>query len=104
MLGLAADYVKDIPFTGMAVNKRWAAANVPVILAATSGSLRHGHYVFGTAPRRGWLIPHGNVSGIPQVCRGLPSHQANGENRATAPSAGRELADKAGDINQPSVT
>jgi ABC-type nitrate/sulfonate/bicarbonate transport system substrate-binding protein len=42
MLGLAADYVKDLPFTGMAVNKRWAAANVPVakrILAATDKSI-----------------------------------------------------------------
>jgi NitT/TauT family transport system substrate-binding protein len=41
-LGLAADYVKDLPFTGMAVNKRWAAANVPVakrILAATDKSI-----------------------------------------------------------------
>ncbi len=27
-LGLAADYVKDIPFTGMAVHRRWAAANL----------------------------------------------------------------------------
>ena len=27
-LGLAADYVKDIPFTGMAVHRRWAAANM----------------------------------------------------------------------------
>jgi len=37
-LGLAADYVKDIPFTGMAVHRRWAAANpqaVKKILAAT---------------------------------------------------------------------
>lgn len=37
-LGLAADYVKDIPFTGMAVHRRWAAANVPAakrVLAAT---------------------------------------------------------------------
>jgi ABC-type nitrate/sulfonate/bicarbonate transport system substrate-binding protein len=28
-LGLAADYVKDIPFTGMAVHRRWATANLP---------------------------------------------------------------------------
>jgi len=37
-LGLAADYVKDIPFTGMAVHRRWAAANIPAakrVLAAT---------------------------------------------------------------------
>jgi len=41
-LGLAADYVKDLPFTGMAVHRRWAAANVPVvkrILAATDKSI-----------------------------------------------------------------
>jgi NitT/TauT family transport system substrate-binding protein len=37
-LGLASDYVKDIPFTGMAVQRRWAAANMPAVkrvLAAT---------------------------------------------------------------------
>jgi ABC-type nitrate/sulfonate/bicarbonate transport system substrate-binding protein len=41
-LGLTADYVKDLPFTGMAVNRRWAAANLPVakrILAATDSSI-----------------------------------------------------------------
>ena len=41
-LGLAADYVKDLPFTGMAVHRRWAAANTPVakrILAATDKSV-----------------------------------------------------------------
>jgi ABC-type nitrate/sulfonate/bicarbonate transport system substrate-binding protein len=41
-LGRAADYVKDIPFTGMAVLKSWAAAHVPVakrILAATDKSI-----------------------------------------------------------------
>ena len=41
-LGLAADYVKDVPFTGMAVHRRWAAANLPVakrILAATDKSI-----------------------------------------------------------------
>src|SRR5712691_3974777 len=41
-LGFAADYVKDLPFTGMAVHRRWAAANVPVakrILAATDKSV-----------------------------------------------------------------
>jgi ABC-type nitrate/sulfonate/bicarbonate transport system substrate-binding protein len=41
-LGLAADYVKDIPFTGMAVNRRWAGANAAVakrILAATDKSI-----------------------------------------------------------------
>src|SRR6201999_1803034 len=26
-LGLAADYVNDLPFTGMAVHRRWAGAN-----------------------------------------------------------------------------
>ena len=37
-LGLAADYVKDLPFTGMAVYKPWAAANTMLVkrlLAAT---------------------------------------------------------------------
>ena len=37
-LGLAADYVKDIPFTGMAVHRRWAGANMAAakrVLAAT---------------------------------------------------------------------
>lgn len=41
-LGYAADYVKDLPFTGMAVHRRWAAANLPVakrILAATDKSV-----------------------------------------------------------------
>jgi NitT/TauT family transport system substrate-binding protein len=41
-LGLAGDYVKDIPFSGMAVNRRWAAANAAVvkrILAATDKSI-----------------------------------------------------------------
>lgn len=41
-LGLTADYVKDLPFTGMAVNRRWAAANVSAarrILAATDKSI-----------------------------------------------------------------
>ena len=41
-LGLAADYVKDIPFTGMAVHRRWAAANLPAakrVLAATDKSI-----------------------------------------------------------------
>jgi ABC-type nitrate/sulfonate/bicarbonate transport system substrate-binding protein len=41
-LGLAADYVKDLPFTGMAVNRRWAAANGAVakrILTATDKSI-----------------------------------------------------------------
>ena len=41
-LGLAADYVKGVPFTGMAVYRRWAAANIPVvkrILAATDKSV-----------------------------------------------------------------
>ena len=41
-LGYAADYVKGIPFTGMAVNRRFAAANGPVVkrvLAATDKSV-----------------------------------------------------------------
>ena len=41
-LGFAADYVKDLPFTGMAVHRRWAAANIPVaqrLLAATDKSI-----------------------------------------------------------------
>jgi ABC-type nitrate/sulfonate/bicarbonate transport system substrate-binding protein len=41
-LGLAADYVKDIPFTGMAVHRRWAAANLPAakrVLVATDKSI-----------------------------------------------------------------
>jgi NitT/TauT family transport system substrate-binding protein len=41
-LGVAADYVKDIPFTGMAVHKRWAATNLLLakrILAATDKSI-----------------------------------------------------------------
>jgi ABC-type nitrate/sulfonate/bicarbonate transport system substrate-binding protein len=41
-LGLAADYVKDLPFTGMAVHRRWAAANgsaLKRVLAATDKSV-----------------------------------------------------------------
>jgi len=41
-LGFAADYVKDLPFTGMAVNRRWAGANVAAakkVLAATNNSV-----------------------------------------------------------------
>ncbi len=41
-LGSTADYVKDLPFTGMAMHRRWAAANMPVakrILAATDKSI-----------------------------------------------------------------
>jgi ABC-type nitrate/sulfonate/bicarbonate transport system substrate-binding protein len=41
-LGLTASYVKDLPFTGMAVNRRWAAANGSAakrILAATDKSI-----------------------------------------------------------------
>src|SRR6266851_1645831 len=41
-LGVAADYVKDLPFTGMAVHRRWAAANVLLakrLLAATDKSI-----------------------------------------------------------------
>jgi NitT/TauT family transport system substrate-binding protein len=41
-LGVAANYVKDIPFTGMAVLKPWAATRIPLakrILAATDKSI-----------------------------------------------------------------
>jgi ABC-type nitrate/sulfonate/bicarbonate transport system substrate-binding protein len=41
-LGFAADYVKDIPFTGMAVRKDWAEAHRPLakrLLAATDNSI-----------------------------------------------------------------
>jgi len=41
-LGLAADYVKDLPFTGMAVTRSWAAAHTPLVkrvLAATDKSV-----------------------------------------------------------------
>ncbi len=41
-LGYAADYVKDLPFTGMAVHRRWAGSNGAVakrILAATDKSV-----------------------------------------------------------------
>src|SRR5262249_53047515 len=41
-LGLTADYVTDLPFTGMAVNRRWAAAHPSVakrILVATDKSI-----------------------------------------------------------------
>jgi NitT/TauT family transport system substrate-binding protein len=41
-LGVAADHVKDIPFTGMAMHRRWAGANLAVakrILAATDKSI-----------------------------------------------------------------
>lgn len=41
-LGFAADYVKDLPFTGMTVFKPWAAAHVPLVkrlLAATDQSI-----------------------------------------------------------------
>jgi NitT/TauT family transport system substrate-binding protein len=41
-LGLTADYVKDLPFTGMAVHRRWAAAKAPAakrILSATDKSI-----------------------------------------------------------------
>ena len=41
-LGYAADYVKDMPFTGMAVHRRWAAANMSAakrVLAATDKSI-----------------------------------------------------------------
>lgn len=41
-LGFAADYVKDLPFTGMAVFRPWAAANAALVkrvLAATDQSV-----------------------------------------------------------------
>jgi ABC-type nitrate/sulfonate/bicarbonate transport system substrate-binding protein len=41
-LGVAADYVKDLPFTGMAVHRRWAAAHVPLakrLLSVTDRSI-----------------------------------------------------------------
>jgi NitT/TauT family transport system substrate-binding protein len=41
-LGFAADYVKDLPFTGMAVRRPWAEAHVPLakrLLAATDKSI-----------------------------------------------------------------
>jgi ABC-type nitrate/sulfonate/bicarbonate transport system substrate-binding protein len=41
-LGLAADYVKDIPFTAMAVRRSWAAGHEPVVrrlLVATDKSI-----------------------------------------------------------------
>ena len=41
-LGYAADYVKDLPFTGMATHRRWASANTAVakrVLAATDKSV-----------------------------------------------------------------
>jgi ABC-type nitrate/sulfonate/bicarbonate transport system substrate-binding protein len=41
-LGLAADYVKDLPFTGMAVRRSWAESHVPVakrLLAAMDNSM-----------------------------------------------------------------
>jgi ABC-type nitrate/sulfonate/bicarbonate transport system substrate-binding protein len=42
ILGFAADYIKDLPFTGMAVFKPWAAAHLSVarrLLAATDASI-----------------------------------------------------------------
>lgn len=42
ILGFAADYIKNLPFTGMAVFKPWAAAHLPVarrLLAATDASI-----------------------------------------------------------------
>lgn len=41
-IGFAADFVKDLPFTGMAVHRRWAAANMSAakrVLAATDKSV-----------------------------------------------------------------
>ena len=41
-LGYAADYVKDLPFTGMSVNRRWAEKNMDAakkVLAATDKSV-----------------------------------------------------------------
>jgi ABC-type nitrate/sulfonate/bicarbonate transport system substrate-binding protein len=42
ILGYAADFVKDLPFTGMAVHRRWAGANLSAakrVLAATDKSV-----------------------------------------------------------------
>ena len=41
-LGFAADYIKDLPFTGMAVRRDWAQAHMPAakrLLAATDQSI-----------------------------------------------------------------
>ncbi len=41
-LGFAADYIKDLPFTGMAVRRDWAQAHMPAakrLLAATDASI-----------------------------------------------------------------
>ncbi len=41
-IGLAADYVKDLPFTGMVVNRAWADSHralVPRLLEATTKSI-----------------------------------------------------------------
>ncbi len=41
-IAFAPDYVKDLPFTGMAVRKEWAGAHVPLlkrVLAATDASI-----------------------------------------------------------------
>jgi ABC-type nitrate/sulfonate/bicarbonate transport system substrate-binding protein len=41
-LGLTADYVKDVPFTGMAMHRRWAGANMAAakrVLVATDKSI-----------------------------------------------------------------
>jgi NitT/TauT family transport system substrate-binding protein len=41
-IGFAADFVKDLPFTGMAVHRRWAGANLSAakrLLAATDKSV-----------------------------------------------------------------
>jgi ABC-type nitrate/sulfonate/bicarbonate transport system substrate-binding protein len=41
-IGFAADFVKDLPFTGMAVHRRWAGANLSAakrVLAATDKSV-----------------------------------------------------------------
>jgi NitT/TauT family transport system substrate-binding protein len=41
-IGFAADFVKDLPFTGMAVHRRWASANLSAakrVLTATDKSV-----------------------------------------------------------------
>ena len=64
-LGVAADYVKDLPFTGMAINRRWAAANMPVakrILAATDKSVAWFADVANRAEAIDLLVKHARSS------------------------------------------
>jgi ABC-type nitrate/sulfonate/bicarbonate transport system substrate-binding protein len=60
-LGLTADYTKDLPFTGMAVNRRWATANTPVakrILSATDKSIAWLADPSNRAEAIGLLVKH----------------------------------------------